>query len=91
MEKGIKEILEVFDGLDVLAETAGSVMENGKVGPEDITALVELATKFGTLQEAVKGAKEAMEEGKDLDQAEVMQLLGRIYGVVEKFAEAKKG
>lgn len=89
MSKGIKEIEEVFDGLDILADFGGKVMADGKVGAEDIGSLVELATKFSALQEAVEGAKEAVEEGKDLDQAEVMTILSRVYGVVEKFAKAK--
>lgn len=89
-EKGIKELNEVFDALDVVAEFAGGILSNGKIGPEDIDDLVGLATKFGTLQEGVKGAKEALEEGKDLDQSEVLALIGRVYQTVEKFASAKK-
>jgi hypothetical protein len=89
-EKGIKEILEIFDGIDVLANFGGQVMANGKVGAEDITALVGLATSFNVLQEGLKGSKEALEEGKNLDQAEVLQIIGRVYNVVESFAKAKK-
>lgn len=86
---GIKEISEVFDGLDVLASTAGSVMADGKVGATDITALIALATQFETLAEAAKGADGALKEAKDLDQAEVLVLIGRVYQVVKKFADAK--
>lgn len=87
---GIKELSEVFDGLDVLAEAVGKVMQDGKVGPSDITALVELATKFNVLAEAAKDADGALKEAKDLDQAEVLALVGRVYQVVQKFADAKK-
>lgn len=88
--KGIKEINEIFDGLDVLAAFAGGVMADGKVDVKDIDDLVSLATKFGTLQEAISGAKDAVAEGKDLDQAEVVAILGRVYQTVEMFAKAKK-
>ena len=88
--KGLKEINEVFDGLDILAEFGGSVMADGAVSVTDVASLVALATKFDTLSEAVKGAKEALEEGKDLDKAEVLVIIGRVYGVVEKFAQSKK-
>jgi hypothetical protein len=89
-EKGLKEINEIFDGLDVLADFAGSVMKDGKVDAKDITALVSLAVQFGTLSDAIKGAKEAVEEGKDLTKAETIEILGRVYQVVDKFAASKK-
>jgi hypothetical protein len=91
VEVGIKELGEIFDGLDVLADFAGGVMADGKVNMADIDDLVALATKFGTLSEAVSGASEALKEGKNLDQSEVIAILGRVYGVVDKFAKAKKG
>lgn len=87
---GIKEISEVFDALDVLAQFGGQVMANGKVDAGDITALVGLATQFEKLSEGAKGADGALKEAKDLDQAEVLAVVGRVYQVVKKFSDAKK-
>lgn len=89
-EIGITEINEVFDGLDVLADFAGRVLADGKVSVTDLNSLVHLASKFSTLGAAVEGADKAVKEGKNLDQAEVIAILGRVYSVVSKFSQAKK-
>ena len=89
-QKGIKELLEIFKSLEELSSFAGSVLKDGKVGADDLTHLVTLAVKFDTIQKGFVGIDEAVKEAKDLDQAEVIQLIGAGYQVVKAFEEAKK-
>lgn len=90
MNQGIKEVKEVLLGLSAIAEFAGKVMKDGKVDAADIQHLVSLGLAFPVLEDAAKDLEKAKEELKDLDQAEVIELLGLIYEGVAKFENAKK-
>lgn len=90
-ELGIKELSEIIEGLGEIAGFAGAVLQDGKVGADDIVHLVELGSKFEKLADAVKDADQAIDEAKNLKQDEVLALIGLIYGAVDKFAKAKKG
>lgn len=89
-KKGIKELLEIFGSLEELASFAGAVLKDGKIGADDLTHLVSLAVKFDKISAGFVGLDEAKKEAKDLDQAEVVQLLGAGYSVVAAFENAKK-
>ena len=86
-KKGIKEILEILDGIAILGE-AGVKVAKGGIGVDDIPAVVDLAKNFEAISEAVKGASEAVKEARDLDQGEVVQIIGKIYEVVSKIEKA---
>ena len=88
-KKDIKELKELFEGLGEIAGFAGAVMADGKVGIDDLTHLVAMGTKFEKLQDAFTGLKEVVEEAKDLEQAELFELITCVYNGVKKFEEAK--
>lgn len=88
-KKDIKELKELFIGLGEIAGFAGAVMADGKIGIEDLSHLVAMGSKFNTLAEAFTGLKEVVEEAKDIEQAELFELITCIYNGVKKFENAK--
>lgn len=89
-KKGIKETTEILEGLKVLATFAGNVAKDGKVGPADLVYLVDLGSHFPALADAGKDADDALEEIKDLDEAEVLSIVTQVYAVAKAFSDAKK-
>jgi hypothetical protein len=87
---GIKETKEMINMLGELAFTAGVVMKDGKVNAADLTALPGLVTKFPIFEAGVADIDKTLEEMKNLDQMEVMELIGAIYAAVNRFSEGKK-
>ncbi len=87
---GVKETLELLEGLKVLATTAGEVMEDGKVDVKDLSELLVLMGKLGVLKEAVVGADKTLKEVKDLTQEEVALVLAKVWEVLKAFQEGKK-
>jgi hypothetical protein len=87
MEKGIKEISELIDGLALIGEQAKKISKGG-IGVEDIAHLVKLAQEFEVLKDAFGGLKEAGEEIKDLDQSEIIAIIGKLYELVKKVEKA---
>ena len=71
---GIKETLELLDGVELLAVTGVAIAADKKVSASDLTHIVNLAKNAGVLVEAVKGIGELPAEVKDIDQQELMQL-----------------
>lgn len=87
---GVKETLELLEGMKVLATTAGEVMEDGKVDVKDLSELLVLVSKLGTLKDAVVGADKSLKEMKDLTQEEVSLVLAKVWEVLRAFQEGKK-
>ena len=91
MEKvGLKETMEILDGLKVLGVAAGKITADGKVDIADLVYLVEVAKNFDVLSLAVRDGDKAVEELKDLDESEIITLVGKVFEVVNAFKEAKK-
>lgn len=90
MDKGIKEFKELFKALEDLAICGVKVAKDKKVGIDDLGALLELTPKLSEIVEGFKGFEELKLEAKDLDQAEILEIIGCVYSIVEKCEEAKK-
>lgn len=88
--KGIKELKELLNALEIVAGVAGSVMKDGKVGVDDLSHLVALGVQFQALADGFSDLDEAIAEAKDLDQMEVIELIKEVYEIVQKFEQAKK-
>jgi len=82
MKKGIKEISELLDGLQILVPALLEIIKDG-LGIEDLPAVIALLTKADALQEAVKDLDMAKEELKDLDKEEAIVLVGKLMDLVE--------
>lgn len=79
---GIKETLELMDGLKMITASLGAVMEDKKINMKDFPVLIGMLTQFQTLVEAYKGADEVWKELKDLDETESAQLIAKVYEII---------
>lgn len=85
--KGIKETKELLDGIQTLAVAAKKISHDG-VSIADLPEALELLKKFDVLIEAVKGIDELGEEVKDLDQAELIELGSKVFGLIKSIKDA---
>ena len=91
MEKnGIKECLELLNGLEIVGVAVGKTVKDGKINAADLPHVMELINNFNVILEAVKGINELPAEVKDLDQAELLALGGKAYEVVKSIIDAVK-
>jgi len=90
-EKGIKEILELLDGLRVILTISGKALEDGKLSFGDLTLIADLAKEYEVLVNAVKGSDEVLKELKDLDANEAQIVVTKLYDVIMPFYKALKG
>ena len=89
-EKGIKEIKELFKALELIASVSGAIAKDGKVGVDDLQHLVGFGLSFQALIDGFSGLDEALAEAKDLDKAEVLEMISAGYAVVKAFEDNKK-
>tara|TARA_Y100000780_G_scaffold214108_1_gene215514 strand:+ start:45111 stop:45386 length:276 start_codon:yes stop_codon:yes gene_type:complete len=89
--QGIEQINELFDGLDVIAETAGKVYQDKKIDVADLPHAIEMLVKAETLMEAFKGLSQIKEEAKDLQSEEMLVIATRMIQVGNKYEAARKG
>jgi len=88
---GIKETKEAVEALKVVAKFTGKVLADNKVSTGDLTHLVSLALEFDKIAEGAKDIDMALAELKNLDQAELIELVSGFYGVFAAFKEGKLG
>lgn len=86
METGIKETKELLEGLGKLAKAVAKIAEDGKIKPDDLQVVLDLAKDVNVLAEAVKGAKEIPSELKDLDEKEVMEIIACLYAISKEIS-----
>ena len=80
--KGIKEISEILDALELTLNTVGVVMADGKVDFSDIPAALKLVNNYEKFINAVKGAQGVIEEAKDLDETEAIAIGLRMFKII---------
>jgi hypothetical protein len=85
---GIKETLEILDGLELLGVAGVKISKDG-LAMDDIVHLVSVAKEFEVLSDAVEGGDDALKELKDLDQDEAISLLVRLFALVKALKSAK--
>lgn len=91
MEKvGIKETQEMIEMFGELSFIAGKVMADGTFNAADLAVLPELFAKYKAFEDGIKDVEEVLNEMSNLEQEEVVMLLGSIYAAVNKFSEGKK-
>lgn len=81
--KGIKETKELFDGLALVAKSVKAVMKDGKVDLSDVGTLVELGKNIDVLSSAIDNIGDVPEELKDLDKAEILELIMKVYKEIQ--------
>ena len=85
-----KELNEVFDALDVIAEAGGKVYKDKKIDMADLPVLIDVAVQAKKFLDAVDGFNVAVKEAKDLDSSEQMEMVNRFFQVAKKYNDARK-
>ena len=88
MSLGTENIEKVADAVKELVIVGKKVAADKKVNLEDLPAVIGLATKLPMLAEAFQSLGEALDEGKDLDVAEVVSLIQKIHEKVKQVEAA---
>ena len=86
-KKGIKEIGELIEGLGLLAKAGFKISKDGKVDISDLAHLVEVVKEFDTLMDAFEDLSEIGAEIKDLDESEVIIIIGKLFKVIKEARE----
>ena len=86
--KTVKESIELLNGLGIIIDGAGEVLEDGKVDWKDINPAIGVVKRFEELAEAVKGANEIPAELKDIDETEMLQLGQAAFVLISKLRKA---
>jgi len=93
----IKETKEIIEGMGEAAVTGKKLVVvvkkilEGGISATDIVHLNELISVMpdtAKIEAAIKDADVALEEMKDLDQAEVVEILGDLYAQADRFNKA---
>lgn len=80
----VKETLDILEAVGGLVDVSGKVFADGKVALDDLVHLKSLADQLPLVVEAARGAGEVPKELKDIDAAEVQQLLAAVMGLALK-------
>lgn len=81
-EEPITDILEMLEALKVLRIFAGRVMENGKLGVEDLAHAQYLMEKWVVFAAAVNNMGEIDDQIKDMKFSEVITVINKFMEVV---------
>lgn len=81
--RGIKQCLELLEGIKVLAVDVKKVLADGKVDLKDLPVLMELLTQFSVLTAAVDGIDQIPAESKDLSSEEIAVLVDKVLEIVK--------
>jgi hypothetical protein len=87
MSQDIKETKELIEGVKLLAVAGAKIAKDG-INVADLQHLVELAKNFEVIQKAFENVKEVEAEIKDLEESELIELVGVLYSLVKEVKEA---
>ena len=87
---GIKESMEILDGVKAFAIASAKVAKDGKISVADLTILVDLAKDFDKMKTGWVGADVAVKEMKDLDEMEVVALIAKMFEIVKAVKNVKE-
>lgn len=91
MEKrDIKELSELIVGIEAVGVPVAKVFADGKVNALDLTHGLELVQNHQKIIDAVTGIEEVVPEAKDIDPAEAVILVQKLYAVVGNIKAALK-
>lgn len=79
---GIKETLELLQGIKDLVVDAKKVLADGTVSLSDLPVAVELLSQLGELTQAVQGVGDVPSEVTDLTSDEINVLVAKVLEIV---------
>jgi hypothetical protein len=85
----VTEIVEFLDGLKLLSVSGVKVFADGKVNLTDLAIIVDLAKQYDILVSAVKGLDKVPAEIKDIDNAEAIILVSKVFEIIAAIKNVK--
>ncbi len=82
MVVGIKESMELLEGVKVVGVIVKKALADGKVNLADLPLLMGAVPKLSLILEASKGTELIVAEIKDMDAAELNQLGAKVLEVI---------
>lgn len=84
----VVEIKELLKGVELLGISAKKIAKDHKVDLNDLPVVIDLAKNAGVLADAAKGLDQIPAEIKDLDQAEILELVSALFATIKAIKEA---
>ena len=88
MSLGTEKIEAIADSLKEVAILIKKISADKKVDIADIAHLVAFLPKIDEIIGSMKDLGQAVEEGKDIDVAEIVALIQKIHGKLKEVEEA---
>lgn len=88
MELGTENIEKILENAKVLVVAAKKIKADNKVDVMDLPVVMGLLPQLPAMLEAFKSFGEAVEEGKDIDVAEVVALIQKVHAMVKEVEAA---
>lgn len=85
---GVEKIEKVVESLKHLAIAAKKISADKKVSLEDLPAAMELLVKLPGIVESFTAWKEIIAQGKDIDVAEVVELIKKVDAAAKEIEAA---
>lgn len=86
--KGIEGVLQLIEGIKLIAVFGKSVAKDSKVGLEDLPALLNLVQQSDVLVKAIQTAGGIEKELKDLSLEESTMILTKLFEAAKAVQEA---
>jgi len=88
MSLGTEKIEAILDDVKELIIVAKKIKEDGKVDLADLPHVIAIIPKLGKFIENFKAIGEAIEEGKDIDVAEIVALIQAVSAKIKEIEKA---
>lgn len=88
MKLGTEKIEAIVDDFAEMAKVAKKISSDKKVDAADLVHVVALVPMLPKFLEDFKAIGEALEEGKDIDVAEVVALIQKVHAKVKEVEAA---
>lgn len=85
--KDIKNIIEVLEAIEAVGVPAKQALKDG-LDVNDLPKLLELVKKYQVLIDAVDNIAEVVDEAKDIDSQEAVQVVLKAFQVAKSIKEA---
>lgn len=90
LEKGTKEVEEIFKALEVVGDFSAKIFADGQVNGADFIHAIDLVKNAQVFIDAADGIDKVEDELKDLDEAEMVRLFMIAYKIGKKVVAAVK-
>lgn len=81
---GTEKIEKIVDSAGEIAKFAKKIAADKKVNLEDLPEAVSFLVKVPSIIDSFKEIGEALEEGKDIDVAEVVSLIQKVHAKIKE-------